>query len=127
MIDAKLTEKILGCCYRVHTAMGPGLLENIYEDCLCEVLIKEDLKFERQKQVPILFEGKPISTPLKLDLIVEDKVILELKSVKEINQLHFAQLLSYMKLSNIQIGYLINFNVLSLKDGINRRVLTYKE
>lgn len=127
MQDQELTQKILNICFRVHTALGPGLLESVYEECVCDLLSKEGFYFERQKQVPIMFEGKQISSPLKLDIIVENKVILELKSVKEVNNLHFAQLHTYLKLSQIEIGLLINFNVISLKDGIHRRVLNYNQ
>lgn len=124
--DRELTDRILNICFRVHTALGPGLLESVYEECVCDLLSEEGLYFERQKQIPIIFEGRQISSSLKLDIIVENKVVLELKSVKEINNLFFAQLNTYLKLSNIEIGLLINFNVTSLKDGIHRRVLNYK-
>ena len=123
MKEADLTDRILNICFRVHTALGPGLLESVYEECICNSLQKEKITFQRQKPVPIIFEGQSISTPLKLDIVVEDKVILELKSVKEINNIFFAQLHTYMKLSNVEVGLLINFNVSSLKDGIYRRVL----
>lgn len=122
-----LTGEILNAAFKVHTVMGPGLLESIYEECLCHVLEEKGIRFERQKNIPIQFENKILLSPLKLDLLVEDRVIVELKAVKELSSLYDAQLHSYMKLSGINVGLLINFNVMSLKNGIRRRVLGLKE
>ena len=120
--EKELTEKILGCAYAVHSELGAGLLENVYEICLFHELQAQGLRVKRQVEVPLIYKGIEIEVGYKLDLLVEDKVILELKTVKDLLDVHTAQLLTYMKLSKCRIGFLINFYEKSLKFGIRRYV-----
>jgi len=123
LIDRELTEKILKCAFTVHTELGPGLLEKTYEECLYYELKDNGLFAERQKELPLTYKGIRIDSGYKVDLLVENKVILELKTVEQLSNIHIAQLLTYLKLSKCKIGYLINFNVVSLKHGIRRYIL----
>ena len=109
--------------YEVHTALGPGLLESTYEECLCYELSRYGLQVERQKTLPIEYKGIKIDNGYRLDIVVENKVVIELKSVETLLPIHSAQLLTYLKLSNIKYGLLINFNVKSLKEGIKRYIM----
>ncbi len=118
-----LTYKIIGCAYKVHSALGPGLLESTYELCLVQELLAKGLTFERQLGLPVIYNCKKLETGYRIDLLVEDEIILELKSVDQLAPIHKAQLLTYMKLSGKKIGLLINFNVVRLKEGIVRMVL----
>jgi GxxExxY protein len=118
--EGVLSGKIIGCAIEVHKQLGPGLLESIYEECLCFELSQAGISFERQREVPISYKQNRLSSMLRLDLIVEDKVIIEVKSVKKLEMIHNAQLLSYLKLTNKKYGLLINFNVELLKSGIRR-------
>ena len=120
MDNYDLTGIILKKAYEVHTALGPGLLESTYEECLCYELSMYGLKVERQKTLPIEYKGIKIENGYRLDIVVEDKVVIELKSVETLLPIHSAQLLTYLKLSKIKHGLLINFNVKSLKEGIKR-------
>ena len=113
---------IIDAAYTVHKNLGPGLLEKIYEVCFCHELKKRGLSFERQKYLPIVYDGIEFDEGLRLDVLVENKVICELKAVEEIKSLWKAQIISHLKLTNNRLGYLINFNVLVIKDGINRFV-----
>lgn len=115
-----LTSKIIGLAIEVHRNLGPGLLEKTYEECLCIELENNGLKYESQKLVPIVYKGKEIKDAYRIDILVEDKVIIELKAVEKIDRVHKTQLLIYLKLSKKEIGLLINFNVSILKDGIHR-------
>ena len=117
-----LTGRILKNAYEVHTALGPGLLENAYKECLCYKLTKDGLFVEKEKPVPLVFEGVKLEVGYRLDILVENAIILELKSVEMLNDVHSAQVLTYMRLGNFKIGYLMNFNVSSLKNGIKRFV-----
>ena len=119
----ELTSRILKCAYKVHSVLGPGLLEKVYEECLFYELKQEGLKVERQKSLPIIYREVKLDVGYKIDLLVENKVIVELKSVRRFEDIHIAQVLTYLKLSNCKIGLLINFNVKSLKDGIKRLIL----
>ena len=121
--DEKLTESILGAAIEVHRALGPGLLESTYEECLCHELALRGLEFRRQLEVPIGYKGITLDCGYRIDVIVGNSVILELKAVEKVLPVHEAQLLAYMRLSNVKIGFLLNFNVPVLKDGIIRRVL----
>ncbi len=123
----ELSEKIIGAAMRVHTVLGPGLLESAYEACLKHELKKSGLKVLSQVELPVIYDGLEIELGYRLDLLVEDKIILELKAVKELTPLHQAQLLSYLKLSGLQLGLLINFNVTRLKYGIKRIVNNLNE
>jgi len=122
MIENDLSQIIIGCAIKVHTALGPGLLESAYEECLYYELVKEGLKVEKQKALPLIYEEIKLEIGYRLDLIVEDKVIVEIKACEGLNDVHLAQLLTYLKLSNVKLGLLINFNVTRVKDGIKRVV-----
>ena len=120
----KLTSKILECAFTVHTELGPGLLENAYEECLFYELKEAGLKVERQKALPLVYKEIKLDAGYRIDLLEENKVIVELKSVEALNDVHIAQVLTYLKLSKCEIGLLMNFNVKSLKNGIKRLILT---
>jgi len=123
MIDEQLTEKIIGGAIEVHKHWGPGLYEEIYERSLCREMTIRGLKYATQVRLPLVYKGERIGDDLRLDLIVEDKVIVEVKAVAELLPVHVAQLLTYMKLTGCRVGLLINFNVAVLKKGIKRLVL----
>ena len=115
-----LIKKALDCSFKVHTELGPGLLESSYEACLAHELKKAGLKVEVQKPLPLIYDNVKLEVGYRIDLFVENKLIIELKAVEALNDLHLAQILTYLKLSNKKIGLLINFNVKSLKLGIKR-------
>jgi GxxExxY protein len=123
LIHEELTQQIIGAAIEVHRAIGPGLLENVYEECLCHELTLRGISFQRQTPIPVVYKGKNLDCSYRLDLIVEDKVILELKCINRVLPVHEAQLLTYMKLMNMRVGFIINFNVPVLRDGIVRKVL----
>lgn len=123
----ELTGRIIAAAMNVHTHLGPGLLESAYEACLEYELKKQGLKVERQKALPVIYDEVKLDCGYRIDLLVEDQVVLELKAVEKIAPIQEAQLLSYLKMSGCQIGLLINFNVLHLRDGIKRLVNHYKE
>ena len=116
----KLTEKIIGICIDIHKKLGPGLFESVYEEILCYELSKKNISYERQKTIPVIYDEIKMDIGFKADVIVDDKVIIELKSVENILPVHKKQLLTYLKLSDKKIGLLINFNVQLLKEGITR-------
>ena len=116
----EITERIIGCAIEVHKSLGPGLLESAYEECLAHELVLAGLNFERQKPVPVVYKDIKLECGYRIDLLVENSVIVELKSVECINPVHEAQILTYMKFANKSIGLLINFNVLTLVQGIKR-------
>jgi GxxExxY protein len=118
-----LTYKIIGCAYKVHSNLGPGLLESTYEVCLAYELIKEGLVVERQKALPVVYDNIQLEAGYRIDLLVDHTVILELKSVAEIAPIHQAQLMTYLKLSGLKLGLLLNFNVQDMKRGIKRIIL----
>ncbi len=118
----EITRTIIGAAMKVHSALGPGLLESAYEACLLFELHDAGLKAESQVLLPVVYKEVKIDLGYRLDLVVEDSVIVELKSVDAINPVHEAQLLSYLKLSQKHVGLIINFNVVHLKDGIKRLV-----
>lgn len=120
--EDSITEAIIGAAISVHRELGPGLLESTYEACLDYELRQPGLKVERQKALPIAYKEVRLDCGYRLDLLVEDKVIVELKSARQVDPVHEAQLLSYLKLSGCKVGLLINFNVRLLKDGIKRMV-----
>ena len=115
-----ITGQIVDAAMKVHTALGPGLLESAYEACLAHELKKRGFSIERQKEMPVEYDGILIDIGYRLDLLVNDKVVVELKAVSEVAPIHEAQILSYLKLGKKPIGLLINFNVQRLKDGIKR-------
>lgn len=116
---------ILDCAFEVHKELGPGLLESIYEECLCEEIKNKGLKVENQVYLPLLYKGKKLNKNFRIDVLVEDAVILEIKSAIDLYSVDEAQLVSYMKLADKHLGYLLNFNVALLKDGIRRKVNKY--
>ena len=118
-----LTEAIIGAAIDVHRELGPGLLESAYEECLCHELHLRGLRFQRQVELPVRYKGLNLDCGYKLDVVVDEQVILELKSIEQILPIHHAQLLTYLRLSGKRIGLLMNFNVAVLKNGIVRRVL----
>lgn len=118
----KLSEQIIKCCINVHKELGPGLMESIYEVCLIEELESDGFKVESQVEVPVYFKGKKLNKNFIIDLLIEDFIILELKSVATILPVHEAQLVSYLKLSNKKLGLLINFNVPLLVNGVKRKI-----
>lgn len=117
-----LTKKIIGCAIEVHKELGPGLLESAYEECLAYELDKVGLKVERQKPVPVVYKEIKLECGYRIDILVEDKIVLELKTVDEFNPVHEAQILTYLKFAQKKVGLLINFNVLRLKEGIKRYI-----
>ena len=123
LVLKKLTEQIIGAAIEVHRALGPGLMESVYEECLCHELHLRGLSFQRQLSIPVLYKGVKLDCGYLLDVLVEDTVILELKCAERIIPVHEAQLLTYMKLLKKPVGFVINFNVPVLKQGLVRRVL----
>src|SRR5262249_50801791 len=117
-----LTGLIIGAAMKVHTALGPGLLESGYQVCFDYELRKMNLRVERQKPLPVVYEGIRLDCGYRLDFIIENTVVIEIKSVENILPIHVAQLLSYLRLSELQVGLLINFNVVHLRHGIRRIV-----
>lgn len=117
-----LTEKIIGAAIDVHKELGPGLLESIYEVCLIEELERKGLCVQHQVDFPVYYKGKLTDKHLRMDIVVEDKIVIELKAVEKILPVHEVQLVTYLKLTNKNIGLLINFNVAHLKDGIKRKI-----
>lgn len=122
MRENDVGETILGCAIKVHTALGPGLLESTYEVCLAYELQKAGLKLDRQVPLPVIYDEVELDAGYRMDLLVADIVVVELKVVEKLLPLHTAQLLSYLKLSKRKLGYLLNFNVVHMRDGIKRVV-----
>jgi len=115
-----ITDKIIGCAIEVHKLLGPGLLESAYEECLCFELSQAGLHFERQVDLPVVYKRVKLNCGYRMDLVVEDSVIIEIKAVDSILPVHEAQLLSYLKLANKPLGLLMNFHVSVLKNGLKR-------
>jgi len=120
MEDNRLTEQIIGCAIKVHRSLGPGLLESAYQECLLFELKKAGLFVEKEKPLPLVYEEVKLDCGYRIDLLVEKQVVIEIKSVEALNDVHTAQVLTYLKLSNCKIGLLINFNVTQLTNGIKR-------
>jgi GxxExxY protein len=118
-----LTHKIIGAAIEVHRTLGPGLLESVYEECLCFELRSLGLPYVRQSPIPVIYKGKPVDCAFRADVIVENKVLVEIKACEAIIPIHEAFVLTYMKLTGIHRSLLVNFNVLLLKDGVRRYVL----
>ncbi|MES2394549.1 MAG: GxxExxY protein [Bacteroidota bacterium] len=118
----ELSGKIIECCIEVHKELGPGLMESVYEICLISVLKKKNLKVASQVSLPVIFKGEKLAKEFIIDILVDDKIILELKSVELILPVHEAQLVTYLKLSDKKLGLLINFNVPLLTQGIKRKI-----
>ncbi|MFH6986758.1 GxxExxY protein [Flavobacterium collinsii] len=122
MSENELSRIVFDCALKVHQTLGPGLLESAYEECLVYELKKTGLEIEKQKPLSLIYEKVKLDIGYRLDIIIENKVILEIKSVDALNEIHFAQLLTYLKLTNCKLGLLINFNVVLIKNGIRRVV-----
>ena len=122
MHENELSKIIIGLAMKVHTTLGPGLLESAYEACLAYELHKAGLRFERQKPLPLIYEDVKLDVGYRLDLIVEDKVIVDPKALEALAPIHTAQILTYLRLTGCKLGLLINFNVVHLSDGIKRVV-----
>jgi len=123
----QLTKDIIEAAIEVHKALGPGLLESAYEECLCYELSATGIKFSRQEPLPLIYKGIKLDCGYRLDLVVENAVILELKSCEKIEPIHRAQLLTYLKLSGLHLGLLLNFNTTVLRNGIVRIVNNLEE
>lgn len=119
-IDDKLTYLILSCAMEVHSTLGPGLLESVYEECLCYELRRKGLHVDQQKEIPIVYQGERLNKSFRIDLLVENRVVIELKAVDLLLPIHKAQLITYLKLGDFEHGLLINFNEVLLKNGISR-------
>jgi len=122
MSENEIGEILLGCAIKVHTALGPGLLESTYEACLIHELAKAGLKADRQVALPVVYDGEQLDAGYRIDVLVANLVVVELKVAERILPLHSAQLLSYLKLSGKRLGYLLNFNVVHMRQGIKRVV-----
>jgi len=120
--ENELSHVVIGLALEVHTALGPGLLERSYQECLYHKISKAGIIVEKQKAIPLVFEEVRLECGYRVDLLVENKLVVEIKSVLEMNEIYFAQTLTYLRLGNYRLGLLINFNVLHLKDGIRRVV-----
>lgn len=123
ILYSNLTGAILKCAYKVHSTLGPGLLESTYEECLYYELTRNGLNSVKQMPMPLIYDNIKMDVGYRIDLMVEGKVIIEIKSIDCVNPIHIAQLLTYLRLSECKIGLLINFNVESLKNGIRRLIL----
>ena len=127
MNENELSRIIVNSCFKIHNEIGAGLFESVYEEILCFELDKNGLLFERQKEVPVIYENVKMDIGFRADIIVENKVILEIKSVETLAPVHYKQLLTYLKLTDLKLGLLVNFNVNLIKDGIKRVVNNLKE
>jgi GxxExxY protein len=123
----KLSSKIIGAAIEVHKSLGPGLLESVYEECMCHELGLRDLSFEKQKPLPIEYKGNKLDCGYRLDIVVENAIVLELKSCEKIEPIHRAQILTYLKLSDLHLGLILNFNTTVMRDGIFRIVNELEE
>ena len=122
MTENEIARVIVNVAFQIHTKLGPGLLESVYEEIMCYELLKSGIKVDRQKPIPVSWDNKQLEIGFRADLVVEDKVIIELKSVQELSPVHFKQLLTYLKLADLKLGLLINFNENLIKDGVKRVV-----
>jgi len=123
MPDNVLTRRIIGCAIEVHKLLGPGLLESSYEHCLCHEFALQGIPFERQRPIPLVYKGIKLDCGFRLDMLVEKRVVVELKSVELLSPIHEAIILTYLRLSGCELGLLINFNVSVLKDGVRRFIM----
>lgn len=123
--ENEVSEVVIGAAIKIHRRLGPGLLESAYEECLYYELIKAGLKVEKQKRLPLIYDEVHLDCGYRIDLLVEKKLVIETKAVDALNDVHLAQILTYLKLSDCRLGLLINFNVVLLKKGIKRVVNNY--
>jgi len=122
MTENELSKIVVDCCYKVHTTIGPGLLESVYEEILMYEFVKRDLPVKRQQGLPVIYETVKLDLGFRADFIIEDKLILEVKSIEAIAPVHQKQLLTYLRLTGIKLGILANFNCALIKDGLQRIV-----
>jgi len=122
MIEDELSNIIIGLAIKVHTLLGPGLLESVYRECLYYEIFKSGLRVEKEKPLPVIYEEVKLDCGFRIDILVENKLLLELKSVVALNDVHLAQTLTYLKIGDYKLGLLINFNVVLIKNGIKRVV-----
>ncbi len=122
MTENELSSVVIGCAIKVHSALGPGLLESAYKECLFYELCRAGLAVEKEKALPLVYESVKLECGYRVDLLVEGKLIIEIKAVEALTDIHLAQVLTYLKLSNCKLGLLMNFNVVQLKQGIKRVV-----
>lgn len=122
MTENELSTKIIGCALEIHKSLGPGLLESAYQECMFYKIRQSGVNVEKEKAMPLVFEEVRLDCGYRIDLLVENKVVVEIKSVENLNDVHMAQTLTYMKLGNYKLGLLINFNVAFLKTGIKRLI-----
>ncbi len=122
LIAGDLTHKVIGYAMDVHTILGPGLLESTYKECLYYKISQSGFYVEKEKALPLIFEDVKLECGYRIDLLVNDQIVIEIKSVEALNEVHMAQVLTYMKLGNYKLGLLLNFNVVHLKNGIKRIV-----
>jgi len=127
MTDSELTQKVIGCAMRVHTALGPGLLESAYKECLCFELRMAGLIAEKEKPMPLIYSAVKLDCGYRVDILVENRLILEIKAVESINDVHLAQVLTYLKLADLRLGLIMNFHALHLRNGIRRVVNRYND
>jgi len=122
MTENELSYILIGCAIRVHSALGPGLLESAYQACLAHELIQAGLRVEIQKGLPLVYHSVNLECGYRVDLLVENRLIIEVKSVAALTDVHLAQVLTYLRLSDLRLGFLLNFNVMRMKEGIKRVV-----
>jgi len=125
MSENEIAKVVFECGLKIHKALGPGLLESAYEECLCYELNKNGVSFERQKTLPLIYEAINLDIGYRVDIMIENKFIIELKAVESLIDIHFAQIVTYLKLSGCKLGLLINFNSLLFKDGVKRVINGY--
>jgi len=123
-IENELATEVIGSAIVVHKTLGPGLLESVYKECLFYELVKKGFYVEKEKPLPLIYEEVKLDCGYRLDLLVENKLIVEIKAVEGLNEIHLAQVLTYLKVSSCRLGLLMNFNVLKVKDGIRRIIKT---
>jgi GxxExxY protein len=123
MEDEVIFKEILDCSFRIHSALGPGLLESVYEECLFYELKRDGLIVEKQKPMPLVYKDVRLDAGYRIDLLVENKVVIEVKSIEALAEIHMAQILTYLRFSQCRLGLLVNFNVAHLKDGIKRVIV----
>ena len=121
-VDWELSERVIGAAIEVHRELGPGLVEKVYEDCFSWLLQQKGMRISRQRRVPLVFHDIEFPTAFRLDIVVEDRLVIEIKAVDQLIRLHQSQLLTYLKMAKMRSGLLINFNTSPLKDGIKRVV-----
>ncbi|MBS1668159.1 MAG: GxxExxY protein [Bacteroidetes bacterium] len=123
--ENELAKIVLDICFRIHKLYGPGLFESVYEEILCYELEKEGIGFERQKAIPLVHQSIKLEAGFRADVILENKLIVEIKSIETLADIHYKQVQTYLKLAELKLGLLVNFNVVYLKDGIKRIINTY--